>query len=215
MLTILGESVQGKNLKAFRTLRWTSSNNLPDTATKTFWSINTLQRKFVFIEYMKMKMFFGNLSVFEYRCLMDAPGVLTDDLFIESLIASRQMEDKELLLQRLNILQRILNRQPWNFNLYYTLSGVTHFTMQECRKTIRKADKYSGYVRNSSSVGSKNSKRGSFLEPETFEWDNNEQIDFLRFLTVGELSMGMPGDILFTLTRTKSPKRTAKLNLTK
>jgi hypothetical protein len=158
-----------------------------------------------------MKMFFGNLSMVEYKCLMDAPGVLTDDLFIESLIASRQITDKDILLQRLNILQTLMNRKLWNTNLYYTMSGVTHYHIQECRKTIRKADKYSGYVRNNSSVGSKNTSKKFLPEPETFEWDNNEQIDFLRFLTVGELSTGMPGDILFTLTRTKSPKRIPKL----
>lgn len=146
-------------------------------------------------------MFFESLSLVEYRCLMDAPGVLTDDLFIETIIASRIVTDKNLLVNRLNMLQTMMNRRPWNTNLYYTLSGVVSFQMQECRQAIRKANKYSGYVRNSSAVGSKNSKEIFRPEPETFEWNDTKRIDFLQFLTVGELTQGTPGEIFFTLTK--------------
>lgn len=207
MLTILEESVSGKELRNFRSLHWSSSNILPNTATKTFWQVFTPLRKFSFIEFMKMKLYFSNLNMVEYRCLMDAPGVLNDDLFIDALIASRQIEDRELLLQRLNILQIIMERKEWSINLFYTISGVANYRIQECRKAIRPADKYSGYVRNSSTVGSKRSSNLFIPEPETFEWNNNEKIDFLRFLTVGELTSGSPGGNFFTLTRTKSPKR--------
>lgn len=201
MLTILEESVQGKRLRSFRTLRWNSSNNLPDTATKTFWQVRTMQRKFNFIEYMKMKMFFEELSGIEYRCAIDAPGFLGDELFISAIIAKRIVQDQELLLRRLNIVQRFLGRKLWNTNLYFTWKGVVSFEMQECRQAIRQADKYSGYVRNSSAVGSKSSKTKISLEPETFEWNNTEKIDYLQFLTVGEFPLGTPGEIFFTLTK--------------
>lgn len=201
MLTILAESTQGKPLRNFRILRWGSSNNLPDTATKTFWQIRTLQKKFNFIEFMKMKMFFGNLDLVQYACLMDAPGVLNDDLFVATIVAARITQNREQLISRLNFIQKLENRRLWNTNLYYTLSGVVSFQMQECRQAIRKANKYSGYVRNSSAVGSKSSQSKFIPEPETFEWNQTKRIDYLQFLTVGELTQGTPGEIFFTLTK--------------
>lgn len=199
MLTILAESVQGKKLRNFRFHRWNSSNNSPDTATKTFWQVRTLQKKFSFIEFLKMKLFFDDLPLVEYACLIDAPGVLADELFVATIVAKRIVQDQEILLQRLNIIQKIEGRRPWNKNLYFTLSGVVSFEMQECRQAIRKANKYSGYVRNSSAVGSKSSKSIHIPEPETPEWNQTKRIDYLQFLTVGELTQGTPGEIFFTL----------------
>lgn len=211
MLTILSESTLGRKIKNFRIHRWNSSNSLPDSATKTFWQVRTLTRKHTFIEFLKMKMFFSSLSLLEYRCLLDAPGVLTDDLFVEAIIAREQIQDQKLLLQRLNMLQALEGRQEWNLNLYYTLSGVNGYQIQECRQAIRKATKFSGYVRNSSSVGSKSSSKIFRQEPETVEWIDTVKIDYLQFLTVGEFSSGMPGGHFFTLMRAKSPKRNPEI----
>lgn len=207
MLTILFESVQGKQLKNFRTLSWNSSNNLPDSATKTFWQVRTMQRKFGFIEYLKMKSFFHVLGEKELQCLYDAPGVLNDDLYAAAVIARKQVFDFGLLVSRLNILQRLINRREWSENLFFTIHGTTSFTLQECRQAIRPATKYSGYVRNSSAVGSKNSNKKFIPEPETVEWYNNEKLDFLGFLTVGEFASGTPGGSFFTLKRALSSKR--------
>ena len=210
MLTILSESTSGTKIKNFRIHWWNSSNNLPDSASKTFWQVRTLSRKHNFIEFLKMKMFYSSLSLLEYRCLLDAPGVLTDDLFVEAIIAREQVQDKKLLEERLNMLQSLEGRQEWNLNLYYTLSGVIGYQIQECRQAIRKATKFSGYVRNSSAVGSKSSKKIAIPEPETIEWIDTVKIDYLQFLTVGEFSSGMPGGHFFTLMRAKSPKRNPK-----
>lgn len=202
MLTILSESHQGKALKNFREHHWSSSNNLPDTATKTFWMIRTPQRKHTFIEYMKLKFFFDMASEIEWRCMIDAPGFLSDNLFISAIIAKRQVEDRKILLHRLNILQRILGKQIWDENQYFTLNGVMRFHIEEIRKSIRPADKYSGYVRNSSAVGSKSSNKVFVPEAETPEWIDTEEINFLEFLTVGEFTSGIaPGSIFFTLTK--------------
>lgn len=210
MLTILSESVQGKPLRAFRTHTWDSSDNLPDTASKTFWQIRTLQKKFNFIEFLKMKEFFSILDPIEYECLIDAPGVLTDELFVATLVARRQV-DKDILLHRLNFIQTLESRRVWNTNLYFTLSGVTNYQLQKCRKAIRQANKYSGYVRNSSAVGSKSNHKAFIPEPETFEWTDNGNFDYLQFLTVGELTQGTPGEIFFTLTRTKKSETVIRI----
>jgi len=207
MLTILERSDLGKKLKGFKVHTWNSSNNLPDTATKTFWQVHSRQRKHTVIEYMKMEFFFNELDIVQQRCLFDAPGVLNDDLFFSALIAKRTGVEEKLLIARLNFLRRLTFKPEWNRNLFFTLKGTVGISILECRQAIRPADKYSGYVRNSSSVGSKKARQLSIPEPEIFEWNNNAKIDFLEFLTVGESATGTPGGLFFTLKRTKSPKR--------
>lgn len=211
METILAKSVKGKISRGFRTIRWNSSNIAPETATKTFWQVESNLRKFNFIEWLKMEYFFGNPDLDLCRCLFDAPGVLKDDLYVELLLAKQQVS-MELLVQRLNILQRLEGRRPWTYNHYYALSGNVNYFLLEIRQATRRATKFSGYVRNSSSVGSKSSNRVYIPEPEVVEWTNPVKIDYLKFLTVGEFTSGQPGDIFFTLTRTKSPKRKTILN---
>lgn len=193
MITILEKSVSAKPLRSFRTLTWNSTNNLSDTATKTFWQVRTPFRKFTFIEYMKMRMFFDGLPIFLQRCLFDAPGTLNDKLFVQLLIANNQVSDKEILVQRLNILQKLIGKLVWDTNTYFAISGNAQYRIEEIRQAIRQSNKYTGYVRNSSSVGSKRMTQRTNLTPETFEWTKSEEIDFLRFLTVGEFASGTPG----------------------
>jgi hypothetical protein len=66
----------------------------------------------------------------------------------------------------------------------------------EIRRSIRKVKKYSGYVRNSSAVGSKQFAKISPIIPERFEWISYEEIDYYEFLTVGKFS-GAALEILF------------------
>lgn len=207
MLTILFESVHGLNLRNFRIHRWNSSNNLPDSATKTFWQVRSLQKKFKLIEFLKMKHLYFGLSLDETRCLMDAPGVLNDDLWVSAVIAKNTGMNFELLEDRLNILQSFLGQREWTYNLFFSISGQMKFQIQEIRQATRSATKFSGYVRNSSAVGSKSSKRLGTPEPESVEWIDTEKIDFLRFLTVGEFASGTPGGNFFTLMRSKRSKR--------
>jgi len=213
MVTILTKSIRGKDLRGFRSFGWDSSNNLPETATKTFWQIRSNVHKFNFVEYLKMEYFFSSLSLAETRCLFDAPNVLSDDLYVELLLAKQQVEDKKILLQRLNILRKWLGKNEWDLNLLYTLKGNLRCEILECRSAIRTATKFSGYVRNSSSVGSKNQGKIFIPEPEIFEWTKPVKIDFLRFLTVGEFTSGAPESVFFTLTRTKSSKRSPNQKL--
>jgi hypothetical protein len=104
-----------------------------------------------------------------------------------------------------------MDRKTWSENLLYTKLGSTGYHIQELRQAIRKADKYSGYVRNSSSVGSKSTNKIFRPEPETFEWNKSVKIDFLEFLTVGEFSSGAPGGIIFSLTKDQKSETVIKL----
>lgn len=162
---------------------------------------------FTFIEYLQLKVLLGKASLDECRAAYDAPGVLKDDLFISALRAWMTDVPRNILWQRLQLLQRLEGRPEWSENLYYTYNGVINYELVEIRRPIRKVKKYSGYVRNSSAVGSKRKSNLTITEPEIFEWNTNVEIDYHLFLTVGEFDSGAPGDIFFTLKRTKSPKR--------
>jgi hypothetical protein len=153
-----------------------------------------------------MATFFREENPFPLSCLIDSPSSLEDDLFVSSLLAKETVSDSSLLLERLNFLRVLKNFRPWSLQLLSTLDGTLKYRMLEQRNSIRKVPKYSGYVRNSSAVGSKRSKPSNFV-PETSEWYNIVEIDFLHFLTVGELTTGMPGSFVLTPKMAKKPKR--------
>lgn len=123
--------------------------------------------------------------------MLDAPGVLRDDLFIDALRAWKTDVPKKILWQRLATLQRLLLRPQWEPNLYYTYNGSIAYEMVEARSPIRKSKKFSGYVRNSSSVGSKKRSASFDLEPENFEWTDIVVYDFYSYLTVGEFDFDL------------------------
>lgn len=207
MLTLLEQSVSTRKVKHFHTHAWRSSNITSNTLTETFWIIKTPFRRVTFLEYLQLKLLMGLSNSLEQRCLYDAPGVLENDLYIDALRAWMTDVPEKLLWERLQVLQKLLGMNIWSKNLYYTLEGVVAYEIMEVQKSIRKVEKYSGYVRNSSSVGSKRMNSISRQEPESFEWNNDVEIDFYGFLTVGEFYSGAPGDVLFTLMMDKSPKR--------
>lgn len=187
MYTILEESDNGRKLRNFRTLQWNSSNTHPNTPTKTFWNVRTQVHLHKFLMFMQMKYYFESMSVFESRMLFDAPGVLKDNLFI-SLLKARYFDvPSNILLQRLQFLQRYLQRPEWTLNLYYTYKNNIVYELKEIRRSIRKVKKYSGYVKSPSAVGTKKS-RISIHDPETFEWESYEELDYFDFLTVGKFS---------------------------
>lgn len=154
-----------------------------------------------------MKALMNELNEVEYRLLLDAPGVLEDNLFFDALRAWNTDVPRKILWQRLETLQNIIGSDIWNPNLYYTLHGSIRFEIFELRSSIRKAQKYSGYVRNSSAVGSKKSSEKNVPEPEIFEWSNDVEIDYFLFLSVGELDPGIPGSQIILKMEPEVPKR--------
>lgn len=204
--TVLEEYRSGRSLTFFRELHWKSSKQSADTVTKTFWSIRTNFRQETFIEWMKLAHFHDQLPLDLQRCLYDAPGVLRDDFYLALLRAKNTDVPKDTLLQRLAALQRLVGRREWKRNLLNTFSGVLSYEIMEILTPIRKAKKYTGYVRNPSSVGSKRKSKNSKPEPETFSWTSESTIDFYMYLTVGQLSSTL-GDMSLPLMSTQSTKR--------
>jgi hypothetical protein len=212
MLTsnILEESVKDLHGKdPFRTMTWKSSNNPSNKLVSTFWQIETNFRKFKFIEYLKLRNFLFDLDPLLLRCLYDAPSVLSDNLYIDLLKAKSVIGLTPILMERLNILMRMENKTEWSKNLFFTYDNVLKFRISEIRSAIRPTAKFSGYVRNISAIGTKKVLPVR-PDPETNEWNDVVQIDFLRFLTVGEFTTGTPGDNVLILKI--DPVRSKRLN---
>lgn len=209
-LTILSKSVEGRPLRGFRTIVWKSSSNIPNTSTQTFWIIRSNFKRHTYIKYLKLKVLFGNPTEDDLRCLLDLDEVFKDEIFIATLSVLRNFQiNKEIVLERANTLRRFLGATEVFPNDFWTLEGTIAVEREERRVSIRRAKKYSGYVKNISALGTKRSS-GSRPEPEIYKWNNKLSIDFARYLSVGEFSTGQPAGVFFTLTSTKSAKRTLK-----
>lgn len=209
-LTIISKSASTKKLKGFRTIVWESSNNIPNKSAKTFWIIRSNFKRHTYIKYLKLKVLFGSPSKEDQRCLFDLNEIFKDEIFLATLSVIRNFNiKKEIVFERMATLRRFFGEVPETPNDLWTLEGAIAFEREERRVSIRKAKKYSGYVRNISSLGTKK-QQGSRPEPEISEWNNKLSFDFIRYLSVGEFSSGQPGGFLFTLTSTKSAKRKPK-----
>lgn len=155
-----------------------------------------------------MKAIFSNVSEDELQMLLDFPEVLEDDIFVSLLRAKQNGIPLEILEEKLNLLFRFnMTKHEISSNLFYTLDGTVAFQIFLITQAIGKIKKFSGYVRNSSSVGTKKGRK-STQEPEAFTWQKVVEYDYYGFFSsVGESSLGAPGGLIFTLT---SPKRTKR-----
>jgi len=196
---IIGKSIHGSLSKGpKRIYSWKSSNQQPNSTTETFWVLQTNVRVSKFLECKKLEHLLIGLSGFELQSLLDAPGVFRDRLFIDSLraLASFDLKDKQVsrlqLVARLQRLRSCLGLSHWNLNLLYTYLGNLKYELTEVRVPIRKVKKFSGWVRNSSAVGSKRSLKRD-LEYEIFDTLLTEEIDYLPFLVSKELDFNLLG----------------------
>lgn len=210
MTTTTKISESKKRITFFRDLRWKSSTSPKDKKSETFWRVRTNLRKVTFIQYMKMKAIYQGLPEDELQLLLDIPGVLEDDLFVSVLRTRNNGKSLKDLDEKLELLFKLgLIDDQISSNLFYTIEGTIAYQIFVDEQAIRKFKKFSGYVRNSSSVGSKKGNK-IFQHPEVFVWTKVVEYDYYTFLnSVGELSLGAPGGLSFTLT---SPKRTKRKN---
>jgi len=143
---------------------------------------------------MKLRYFFGEiLDTDEQRLFFDLPGLFNDELFLDS-IRAKEVVEMNLLVERINVIRRVYFQQKEiSKNLMFSLLGNMYWKVEEIRFSVRAAKKFSGYVRNSSAVGSKRSSGGVILEPENTDWQKVDEKDFFLFLTVGASLPGLPG----------------------
>lgn len=196
---ILEKSKFGKTLESFSSFQWRSSNQLPNDLSETSWQLKSNFRLHNLIHYLKTKSIFSSLPEIEFRCLVDGPGVLRDNLYIDALKAKMSNVPLDVLEQRLLWIQKLENKKEMSRDLLRQWNGNVRYEIKEIRKPIRKVKKFSGWIRSSSSVGSKRPRKPS-PEPGVFEWSMYDNLDFYEFLTVGRFH-GTSVDITPILTR--------------
>jgi len=187
-MTPLCEFVKGNIVGPHRTLRWGSSTLPLNEIGKTFWSIETPLRKEKFLLLMKMKFLENDLCPILTQCLLDEPSSLRDELFVSSAIAARKNNvPLDKLWPRIEFIADLLNKPQFKKIILKQWENRFPYRVREYDVPTRKPKKFSGYVRNSSSVGSKRRLPRMEPDPETLQWDSGEKLDVLTFLTVGEL----------------------------
>lgn len=217
-LNVLWKSDQKlKQQKGIKTFRWKSSDQQPNSLSETFWELQTAVRLSTFIECKKLELFLRGLDFIEYQCLVDAPGFFSDRLFLELMRAlaswppSRLNDQRIVLLQRLEPLQSMLCRPIWTENLLYTYLGILDYRLAHLRVPIGKIKKFSGWVRNSSAVGSKSQSGLTFLEPEIQERLTSIEFDYYTYFTSNTAAfddLGVSaGTLLYTLLRKSFSER--------
>lgn len=197
----------GTNLKVpNRTFRWRSLSTISEiTRTESFWKIKTNVRLQTALSFMKLLFIWGKLTNRLQQVILDHPGTLQDPIFRALAVAKVQTGiPLEELVDRLTRLKLLLGGQ----NLYQNglipqWSGAIVIEISEETFPIRPFKRFSGYVRNSSSVGSKRGNKFTFEPiPEKFSTERFEEYEFIyEAITVGEV-VSRSGNLSVTLKKT-------------
>lgn len=207
--TYSGKSVRKKQFSIRSVSTWMSSTSPSNELSRSFWRIESNVKVNTFLLYKKLEWVFGVISDADKQMLVDSPGFFKDDMFLDALRALNNCVTDLDKLESDFALLNLLGYNDSNFspNLLYTLRGVVQHRTVLDTVSVRQAKKFSGYVRNSSSVGSKRKNKGSKPEPEISEWTNPSVFNFYHFFSVGEFSTGQPGADKLILKRSNRPKR--------
>jgi len=187
MSSSLRQFVNGKFAGPRRTLRWGSTTISTYNPGKTSWVIETRLRRSTFLRLLKTKELWDLNTPLETQALLDEPGTLRDVLFTDSLIAKRRFgTELGILWPRIEYLQILGNVSFFSPRGLNNVKGQT-FRITEYDNPIRPPKKYSGYVRNPSSVGSKRRLPRQILDIEEAFEEYADETSFLEFLTVGRI----------------------------
>lgn len=188
-----------------RTFRWKSNSSFSEvTRRETFWIIKSNVRLQTSLDFMKLLYIWGLLTPKEQQIILDHPGTLADPIFRALAVAKVQTKiPLEDLVDNLEKFCSLLGRKN-NFrkSLVSQWSGNIAIEIKEKDFPIRSAKKFSGYVRNSSSVGSKRMSKFTFEPiPEKFSPERFEEYEFIyEAITVGEV-VSRSGALTVTLKR--------------
>lgn len=154
---------------------------------------------------MKLLFIWGRLSPKEQQVVLDHPGTLEDPIFRALAVAKVQTKiNLEDLVDNLDTYCNLFGRKNnFRLGLISQWSGAIAISILEKDFPIRSAKKFSGYVRNSSSVGSKRMSKFTFEPiPEKFSPERFEEYEFIyEAITVGEV-VSRSGALTVTLKRT-------------
>lgn len=160
------------------------------------------------VEYLWLKYLWDELSKKEMVLFLMLSETLNSEIKVAALRAVLIL-GRKVVRERLNTMLTFLGEKTYTRERYQGYKRL-NVEIQEISRSLPKVAKFSGWVRSSSSVGSKSSSRGpSYLEPlAIIGYDyNNEIFDWYTFLTVGDPSLLSQWNKKITLTRPEGSKR--------
>jgi len=154
-------------------------------------------------EYLWLKFLWDELSRKEMELFLSLPETLKSEIKISALRAVLLL-GKRVVRERLINFPAYLTEKENPSRKRYLGYKRLDVEIYDLTRSLPKVPKFSGWVRSSSSVGSKRSSRGpSFLEPLAIQENDYEDIkfDWYNYLTVGDEFLYPQWVIKVTLTR--------------
>jgi len=188
---------KGNVNRGFHSFAWRSSRSSTElTRSETFWKVRSTFGKVKTVQYLRLKFFWGELSFDEEQLAFDAPGFLNDVEFnvMLTMLAEQQMT-KERITKRVEKALTFLKKKShfrkelinqWEHNILITATSSV--------RPIRKHKAFSGWVRNSSAVGSKRKSKVFTPDPISEDFDNAtfDEYEFLyKLASVGKLDSNL------------------------
>lgn len=135
-----------------------------------------------------LKLVWDELSKEEFLLFLSMPETLKDEK-VSGFLRARLSVPKRVLRQRLIILENYFNMKESSHLSYLGYHRLKYEIQREIVKLPR-VPKFSGYVRNISSIGSK-SRGSGYPEPESYlsTFKEDSMIDWFEILTVGEFTL--------------------------
>lgn len=180
-------------LRSFKVLTWKAFSPSSELIrSESFWHVKSSVTLDVLLKFLRLKYFWGELNSREIELLFSHPKVLDDVQFNVLLAVQATTElDKSTIIRRLDIALNFLSlKSSFRKELVQQWAGVVTFVADLETRSIRPHKRYSGWVRNSSSVGSKRLSNISIPEPLSEEFTDQmfDEYEFLyEFITVGSI----------------------------
>lgn len=172
---------------SFRTLRVNYNINREKSTVDRFVVFSSGKRQSI-VRYLWLKLVWDELSKLEFELFLSMPEVLSNNKIL-GFLRSRLKLDKRILRQRLLYFENLLEGKS-SSRLSYQGIRRMKIDIQKEQIKLPRTTKFSGYVRNVSSIG--RSKGGAVLpEPVSVEYieDYEESHDWYDLLSVGEITL--------------------------
>jgi len=166
------------------TFRWNSTSPSPEiTRRRRFWSVESSASKEFMLKYLRLRFFWKLTSPLEDDLLFNCPEFIEDVEFevLLLLVANTKFTRSDIALRSEKALSAIGRKSNFSFRLLNQWDNNIKLRAEEKDFPITRHKAFSGWVRNSSSVGTKS--RGNFKAPEGISEEFSEvKFDEFKFL---------------------------------
>lgn len=170
----------------FRTWTCTYNINREKSRAHRFVVFSSGKRQKV-LNHLWLKLVWDELSQIEFLLFINCPEILSNNKIV-GFLRTRLKFDKKILRKRLIQMEKLIGEKPSTRERYNGTKRISiDIQMEEI--SLRPTKKFSGYVRNISSIG--RSKGGAVLPEPIFEdyVEDIEPIDWYDILSVGEFTL--------------------------